>query len=304
MTSEAISGLPERDRHADDLLLTPLMIVIVAYGSEHHLESCLDTIGPDIPIVVIDNGGSDRAQKICKSTGATYVRPNANIGFAAAVNVALSAHREPGADVLLLNPDALLRAADLRSMHDELHRTHDLAAVGPRLFSPSGEAQKELWPVPSPWSAMFGVIGAADRLTRRRFVNGAVLLLRGSAIDSVGAFDERFFLYAEETDWQLRALQAGWRVGVVSQATATHLSGGTSADPVRRQLLFNASAERFVRKWYGTVGWQAFRMASILAALRRLLLATNRRERAMQRRAIDQYLRGPVRSARQLQGVT
>ena len=54
--------------------------------------------------------------------------------------------------------------------------------------------------------------------------------------------------------------------GLTPDAAALHLSGGTSADPVRRELLFDASAERFARKWYGTFGWQLFRAASILAA--------------------------------------
>ncbi len=208
-----------------------------------------------------------------------------------------------GSDVLLLNPDARLPVKDLETMRDELHRSSDLAAVGPRLIDPAGKAQKELWPIPSPWLALSGVIGAADRLSRRRFVSGAVLLLRGAAIDSVGTLDERFFLYAEETDWQLRALKAGWRVGLASDATAVHLSGGTSADPVRRELLFDASAERFARKWYGTFGWQLFRAASILAALRRLVMARDMEARMTQRRAITHYWRGPVRCAQNLEGM-
>jgi GT2 family glycosyltransferase len=273
------------------------LVVIVAYGSDDQFEACLDTLGPDLPVVVVDNGGSDRAQRVCKSAGATYVRPSTNIGFAAAVNLALRGHRDPGVDVLLLNPDAHLRVGDLTKMSDELHRSNDLAAVCPRLVNPVGEPQKELWPVPSPWSAISGVIGAADRLSRRRFVSGAVLLLRGTAIDSVGNFDERFFLYAEETDWQLRALKAGWRVGVASDATAIHLSGGTSADPVRRELLFNASAELFARKWYGPFGWQVFRVASLLAALRRFAMSRDLETRMTQRRVMAHYWRGPVRCA-------
>ena len=116
-------------------------------------------------------------------------------------------------------------------------------------------------------------------------------------------FDERFFLYAEETDWQLRALKAGWRVGVASEATAVHLSGGTSADPVRRQLLFNASAELFARKWYGPFGWQFFRAASLLAALRRYAMSRDIDTRMTQRRAIAHYWRGPVRCAQNLEGI-
>ena len=279
------------------------MIVIVAYGSENQLAASLHTIGQDLPVIVVDNGGSDRAQQICQSYGATYVRPHTNIGFAAAVNMALRGHREPGSDVLLLNPDAFLRVTDLRKMCDGLYKSSDLAAIGPRLVSPDGGEQKELWPIPSPWSALSGVVGAAELFSRRRFVSGAVLLLRGAAIDSVGTFDERFFLYAEETDWQLRAMRAGWRVGLARDATAVHLGGGTSTDPVRRQLLFDASGERFVRKWYGSFGWQLFRAASILAALRRLIMARDIEARMVQRRAISHYWRGPVRCAQHLEAI-
>ena len=302
MTYEITPGSPGPMSRSNGSVPWPPLVVIVAYGSEDQLETCLDTLGPDLPVVVVDNGVSDRAQRICKLAGVTYVRPHNNIGFAAAVNVALRRHRDPDVDVLLLNPDAQLQVGDLRKMITELHRSSDLAAVSPRLFNSAGEAQKALWPVPSPWSALSGVIGIADRLGRRRFVSGAVLLLRGTAIDSIGAFDERFFLYAEETDWQLRALKAGWRVAVASEATAVHISGGTSADPVRRQLLFNASSELFARKWYGSFGWQLFRVASLLAALRRYALSRDIETRMTQRRAIAQYWRGPVRCAQNLKG--
>jgi GT2 family glycosyltransferase len=282
----------------------PPTVVVVAYGSEDHLSACLDTLGPGLPVVVVDNGLSDKALRLSESAGATYVRPHANIGFAAAVNVALREHRPPGSDVLLLNPDALLKIPDILALRDELHRSDVLAAVGPRLTDPAGAAQKELWPIPSPWLAVAAIFGVADHFSRRRFVSGAVLFLRSDAVNSVGHLDERFFLYAEESDWQLRALRAGWQVGLAPKASAIHLSGGTSADTLRRQLLFNASAEHFVRKWYGNLGWQVFRIASILTALRRFLLTRDAEERAMQRRAMNQYLQGPVRSRRRLRDVT
>jgi GT2 family glycosyltransferase len=271
------------------------MVIVVAYGSEDQLRDCLQTLGPDLTVVVVDNGGSEQARQICDSSGADYLRPTTNVGFAAAVNLAMGARRDPGIDVLLLNPDACLMPADLRILLNRLHHSEDLAAVGPRVLSPDGETQKGLWPIPSPWIALAAMIGAADRFSRRRFVNGSVLLLRGAAVDEIGDFDERFFLYSEEADWQLRATLAGWKVAVVQDASATHVGGGTSSDPADRELLFNASAERFIRKWYGSLGWHVFRAASIGTAVRRLLTSRSDRKKDTYRRVIYHYWQGPVR---------
>jgi len=276
----------------------PIMVVVVAYGIEDQLASCLDALGPGLPVVIVDNGSSERARQVCLSAGATYVRPASNIGFAAAVNLAVHDHRRDGCDVLLLNPDARLLPSDLALMREQFLRQRDLAATGPRLVNPDGSSQKSEWPMPSPWTALASVIGVADRVIRRRFVGGAALLLRGDAIDAVGTLDEQYFLYAEESDWQLRAVRAGWRVGVTPGATAVHTSGATSSDQDRRELLFNASAERFIRKWYGTFGWQVFRAASIIAGLRRLAFASGgKQSKATHVRAITHYWRGPVRYA-------
>lgn len=96
MTPESISGLSEPVGRTEGSLPWPPMVVIVAYGCEDQLAASLHALGPGLPVVVVDNGGSDRAQRICESSGATYVRPHTNIGFAAAVNVALREYREPG----------------------------------------------------------------------------------------------------------------------------------------------------------------------------------------------------------------
>ncbi len=274
------------------------MVVVVAYGNEDHLRTCLATLGQGHHVVVVDNGRSDEAQRICLTFGADYSRPAGNLGFAAAVNVAIKERRIRATDVLLLNPDARLAPADLDILRDRLRIAPDLAAVGPRLARPDGQVEKALWPIPSPWVALATIVGASDRITRRRFVSGAVLLLRGTALDSIGRFDERFFLYSEEADWQLRALRLGWKVGLVNEAAAMHLGGATSSNATQRELYFHASAELFVRKWYRPFGWEVYRIATIATALRRLVTSGSRQCRDTQRRVIRQYWRGPVLCAK------
>jgi GT2 family glycosyltransferase len=299
---EQIPGPDEPFRHAGDQDGHPTIVVVVAFGAEDQLAASLSFLGTGYPVVVVDNGLSDEARRICLELGATYLRPAANIGFAAAVNVALREHRPAGADVLLLNPDARLSPGDLATLSHGLHRMKGVAAAGPKLVNVDGSSQRSMWPVPSPVVAWAAVVGAADRLARRQFISGAVLLLCSDAVDSIGLFDERFFLYAEETDWQLRALRAGWTLQVVEGASAEHLGAGTSSSNARRELLFNASAERFVRKWYGSTGWQIFRVASLLTALRRLVTTRRGDDHATLQRALRGYLTGPDRAAETARG--
>jgi GT2 family glycosyltransferase len=127
-------------------------------------------------------------------------------------------------------------------------------------------------------------------------VIGAVLLLRWDALSQVGLFDERFFLYAEEVDWQRRALALGWRSAVCDEVVASHIGAGTSDDPLRREALFHAAHETYIRKWYGRRGWWVYRTAACLGAAARAAVLPGGRRAEARRRALL-YLRGPRRSA-------
>ncbi len=109
---------------------------------------------------------------------------------------------------------------------------------------------------------------------------GAVLLLRRSAWEDVGGFDERFFLYAEETDWQRRAVARGWTSRLVPEAVATHRGAGSSASSERREQLFYAATETYIRKWFGPAGWAGYRSAAALGAAARAGLGSAPRRRA------------------------
>jgi GT2 family glycosyltransferase len=150
------------------------------------------------------------------------------------------------------------------------------------------------WPFPTPWGACVEAIGLGSLRRREDFAIGSILMLRRDALEQIGPLDERFFLYAEETDWQFRARKLGWTIEVADVA-ATHEGGGTGGDPTVREAHFYGSAERYVRKHYGAAGWQIYRLANVAgAAVRGVLLPGERGAAARRRRAI--FARGPVAS--------
>jgi glycosyltransferase involved in cell wall biosynthesis len=122
------------------------------------------------------------------------------------------------------------------------------------------------------------------------------LLVKGRALAELGGLDERYFLYAEESDWQLRAVHSGWTVAVAAEVQATHVGGASSSDTSRREAHFYGSAEKFARSWYGSSGWTIIRLAGLVAATRRAITGSPPK-RAIARRTLVRLLRGPVRSA-------
>jgi GT2 family glycosyltransferase len=277
--------------------------VVVAYHAAAELERCLSALGDETQVTLVDNSSSAEVQSVASLHGATYLDPGSNLGFGRGANLALRQIAVgPPRDVLLLNPDARLAPRDTKILAEFLHRpgSERIAALSPRLVGSDGDHQRVEWPFPTPQGAWAEAVGLGRRLQGgRTFVIGAVMLLRWEALLEVGLFDERFFLYAEETDWQRRALVLGWTSAVCTEASARHEGAGTSQDLRRRETLFHAGQETYVRKWHGRAGWAAYRSGSCIGAAGRAVLLTGERRSAAARRA-RLYLRGPRRCAQPL----
>jgi GT2 family glycosyltransferase len=272
-------------------------VVIVAYHSDAYLAGCLIALGRADSVVIVDNEASPPTRDLADGQGAQYVAADHNLGFAAAVNLGLRAAWDGTSDVLLLNPDARISSTEIAVLQEALHMPRRrLAAVGPRLAGEDGSFQRAAWPLPSPGQVWFDALGLSRFWHGPQFVVGAVLLLNGDALAEIGPLDERYFLYAEEADWQLRALRSGWSVAVVNEVTAVHAGGASSSDPDHRNVLFHSSGEAFARRWYGRSGWAVMRLGAMAASARRSLTGSAE-QRRLNRRTFVLYLRGPARAA-------
>jgi glycosyltransferase involved in cell wall biosynthesis/GT2 family glycosyltransferase len=271
-------------------------VLVVAYGSPDLLAGCLDALGRDFPVTIIDNSSLPETRAVAEARGAHYVDAGSNLGFARGVNLGLatiSKRGDPTADVLLLNPDARINEAGVRQMQHELGRSPRVAAVGATQKDPTNASPVRVWwPFPTPWGAWIEAMGLGRLRTHHGFAIGSILLMRNAALRQLGPLDERFFLYAEETDWQYRAHLHGWTIAV-ADVEATHEGGGTGGDPSVREAHFFGSTERYLRKHYGPAGWQAYRMATLLGAVARGIVLRGDRGLAARRRR-DIFARGPV----------
>lgn len=268
-------------------------VLVVAYGAPELLDRCLGALDGAYPVLVVDNSSDAEVRTVAERHGATYVDPGVNLGFAGGVNLGLAKRERSSADVLLLNPDASITTEGVTRLAQRLHADVDLAATAPAQVDAEERPARVAWPFPTPVGAWLEAVGLSGWRRGDRFLIGSVLLLRAAALEEVGPFDEQFFLYAEETDWQQRARRLGWRLVLCPEVVAVHVGAGTGGDPERRELRFQASQERYVRKYHGSRGWRVYRAGTMAGALlRALLLPGDRGRRAAARYRL--YRDGPA----------
>ncbi|WP_246069754.1 glycosyltransferase [Humibacillus xanthopallidus] len=270
----------------------PLEVVVVAYGQPALLARALAPLD-GLSVTVVDNSSSPDVRAVVEQTTARYVDPGRNGGFAAGVNEGLR-RADPRADVLLVNPDAVIDRSAIETLRTALAADGRLASVGPAQFDAAGRPSRVTWPFPTPLGTWVDAAGLG-RLRHSSYVIGSVLLLRQEALEQVGPFDdERFFLYSEETDWAYRATRLGWRHRVVDDVHVEHEGAATSTDDARREGHFLAAHEIYLRKHFGALGWQVSRAGNVAGSVVRAALLRGDGRRAARERALL-YLRGPAR---------
>ncbi len=248
-----------------------LAIVIVAYNAVRDLAASLESLSAAPPltptgIVVVDNASTEDVTGLVRARfpGVRLIEAGANLGFARGVNLGI--RNSTSEYVLLLNPDTTVPPGAIDRLVASLRRAPEVGAIGPRLVDGPGRAELSFGRMYSPlselrrkaWLAMQArgvpfVQAATERATSRErdadWVSGACLLVRRSAGDAVGWFDERYFMYAEDVDFCAALRAAGWRVRFTPDVQVVHHRGRSGATrPGATREAWQASHLAFYRK--------------------------------------------------------
>jgi GT2 family glycosyltransferase len=254
--------------------------VIVTYRSADEIIGCLESVeraGREVALetVVVDNASDDETVGRIRNRfpDCRLVLAERNRGFAAGCNRGIES--TTAELVLLLNPDARLRPGTLATMVRYLDENQHVGIVGPALEAEPGVLQRDIsatglfpsfrqslfeytrlgrWYPDSPWVREY-FLADFDRRSNRpvAMVQGACMLVRRSLLDAIGAFDERFFLYFEETDLCKRAVDAGREVHYLGEVAAVHAGARSRSDHRPDAMEFIRSLYRFHHKHYGPV---------------------------------------------------
>lgn len=204
-------------------------MVIPTLAADSRLRECLDSLDRqtrrDFEVIVVDNSGQGLVRRQGVATSVRVIENSRNAGFGAAINQAFAVSTAPY--LATLNDDAAAHPRWMEELVGALERRPDIGmcASQVRLF---GEHRLD--------SA--GMLVARDGSSKQRgsgrppedfpvaeetlFPSASAALYRRAMLEAIGAFDNRFFLYCEDTDLGLRARWAGWKCLYVPEAVVEH----------------------------------------------------------------------------------
>lgn len=272
-------------------------VAVVLYNAKKllpELGNSIRSLPESLKVIIYDSASEDdSAEAAAKELNSASVITGPNRGFGFGNNRCLEQIETEY--TLFLNSDASIDTESLGKLTEFLDTNPEYAGVQPvvRLWgwekitascgvyiTEYGEAwdsrfmHLELSPVPEPLKVPA--------------ITAAVSLWRTDALRSVNGFDEKFFMYFEDSDLSLRLGAAGWKLAVIREARASHMVGASSNRKNARVWELESSIRMFRRylgkrylskRWWKrelriclytlSIGKSPFwRIASILRALR------------------------------------
>lgn len=241
-----------------------LSIIIVTFNSEKYIEKCISSIFKSaveknilINVIIVDNGsgvlGIKKNREIkSKYTSVSIIENKLNKGFAKAVNIGIKRARV--ADLyLILNPDTIIQKRSI----SELIKCFDITKagiVGGSTYNFNGEESGSYFRFPNLMVGLFDFTNLrrllindywhkyfyyldTDYSKKEYFpvdiVTGGFMMISKKAINTIGSFDERFFMYLEDVDYCLRANFLNIKIYHCNKSKISHYGGGSSPNKDR-----------------------------------------------------------------------
>jgi GT2 family glycosyltransferase len=224
-----------------------LSIIIVNYNVYTDVKLCIESIFETVnnlsyELIVVDNNSIDRSVELVSTeySNVVFIPLKTNKGFGHANNIGMKTAR--GKVILLVNPDIVFRDRSVETMFNFLTNEPTAGVVGPLQIKPGSGNEYYYTFFPSLYSRLmqeFRLYMRAPIMKYRFFrfldenikagkpfivdwVLGSCMMIRSEIVQKTSGFDEAFFLYEEETEWQYRIKQLGWKTYFHPRAVVIH----------------------------------------------------------------------------------
>ena len=223
------------------------------------VSSLRDSSYRDQFVVVVDNGsGPDARRELAEGLGGVpLIQSGENLGFAGGNNLGILHALAREADyVWILNPDTVVESGTLERLVRTMSRFPEAGIVGSRIHPGDDGATVLFNGGPIDWNRggkpVLPGMGKPEaamptaKVTPIDYATGASMLVRRQLFEEIGLLPERYFLYFEETDFNTRALRAGWKVLLEPRSRVLHFRRSWANVPspyyvyyfVRNRILF------------------------------------------------------------------
>ena len=257
------------------LRLDSVSVVTVAYNSSEALGPFLASIEASEPealdVLVVDNNSSDRdaTRALVDKHDARLLGLPDNRGYGGAINAAVATLPKTVRFVLISNPDVMVHPGAISTLVAHLEHDRSIAAVGPRVLNEDGSTYPSarrlpslrtgvghalfagVWPA-NPWSRSYRADEeGSDDVRSVGWLSGSCLLVRRSAFEEIGGFDEAYFMYFEDVDLGYRLGKAGWKSVYFPDAVVVHTGAhSTTTESAKMLQTHHDSAYRYLQKKY------------------------------------------------------
>lgn len=236
-----------------------IIISIINFNGAENTEQCLislnsiDTANYTVAIVVIDNA-SQTPFVINKAKypniSVTLLEQKTNLGFAGGHNIGIQYAMDQKADyIVILNNDTYVQKDFLAALVKPVEADEKVAVVSPKIYFAKGSefhkdryTNNELGIVfwyaggKMDWDNVIGSHRGVDEVDKGQFDiteetefgTGCCLLLRVNVLENSGVFDDRYFLYYEDSDLQERIKRMGYTIYYAPKSVLWHKNAGSS----------------------------------------------------------------------------
>ena len=254
--------------------MNQLNVSIVLYHNPEEqviraISSVLDT-SLKVKLYLIDNSSNDNLKILSElDKRIIYIFNNANLGFGKAHNIAIKKSIEDKVPYhLVLNPDVYFRRGVLEEVYEFMEKNRDVGLIMPKVVYPNGEIQYLCKLLPTPLDLILRRFIPVKSLKERRnyiyelrftgynkimnvpYLSGSFMFLRVSVLEEIGLFDERFFMYLEDTDLS-RRIHRMYKTLYYPYVEVVHEYGKGSYKSMKLLLYHIRSAILYFTKW----GW-------------------------------------------------
>ena len=227
-----------------------LSIIIVNYNTSHFINQTIrsikkSTLDINYEIIIVDNNSNDQSIDLIKKqfTKVKLIENPSNYGFSKAVNIGVS--NAEGKYILILNPDTILKKDTILELYQSLVSDSNIGVVGGKILDCNGKFQlSSRRAFPSFLTSIFHILGLSYLFPKTKLfgkynytykpsntshavdaVSGACMMFSRNHFNLTGGFDERYFLFFEETDFCRETQKLGKKVFYNGNAETIHYRG-------------------------------------------------------------------------------